>query len=176
MHIVRRDHVNRARNADHAVRTCERFVYSTVKITRSYDYQTWADTFFWEIHEVRKGMWAFCFYCLIVLFSCWLAGQTNLMEDKMVAEAFERVKNYGWDGPSPLTESAYVFWFPTGQQNSSEGLWRFDVVCFTAWRPCSHSDYPVHSFLWSYGEKLWWKCKEIGVLMCWLLRVLTLNF
>ena len=32
--VVRRDPVNRARNADHATRTCERFVYSTVKITR----------------------------------------------------------------------------------------------------------------------------------------------
>ena len=33
-----------------------------------------ADTFVWEIHEVRKGMWAFFF---IVLFGCWLAGQAN---------------------------------------------------------------------------------------------------
>ena len=38
-HIVRRDHVNRARNANHAVKTCERFVYSIVKITRLYDYK-----------------------------------------------------------------------------------------------------------------------------------------
>ena len=33
--------MNRARNADHVARTCERFVYSTVKIIRLYDYQTW---------------------------------------------------------------------------------------------------------------------------------------
>ena len=38
---IRRDQVNRARNADYAARTCERFVYSIVKITRLYDYQTW---------------------------------------------------------------------------------------------------------------------------------------
>ena len=31
-----------------------------------------ADTF-WEIHAVRKGLWAFF---LIVLFGCWLAAQT----------------------------------------------------------------------------------------------------
>ena len=55
--VVRRDHVNRARNADHTARACEMFVYSRVKITRLYDYQTWHT--FWEIHEVRKGMWAF---------------------------------------------------------------------------------------------------------------------
>ena len=52
--VVRRDHVNRARNADHAARTCESFVYSVVKITRLYDYQTWQTD-----HEMRKGMWAF---------------------------------------------------------------------------------------------------------------------
>ena len=90
----------------------------------------------------------------------WL-GRQIWWKIKWRLKLSERVKNYGWDGPSPLTESAYVFWFPTGQQNSSEGLWRFDVVCFTAWRPCSHSDYPVHSFLWSYGERLWWKCKKL---------------
>ena len=39
--VVRRDRVNRARNADNAARTRERFVYSIVKITRLYDYQTW---------------------------------------------------------------------------------------------------------------------------------------
>ena len=38
-HLVRRDHVNRARNAYQAARTCERFVYSVVKITIFYDYQ-----------------------------------------------------------------------------------------------------------------------------------------
>ena len=31
----------------------------------------------WEIHEVRKGMWASFFFFLIVLFECWLAGQVN---------------------------------------------------------------------------------------------------
>ena len=30
---------------------------------------------FWEIHEVRKGMWFFFF--VIALFGCWLAGQAN---------------------------------------------------------------------------------------------------
>ena len=33
-HVLRRDHVNRARNADQAARVCYRFVYSIVKITR----------------------------------------------------------------------------------------------------------------------------------------------
>ena len=34
-----------------------------------------ADKFiFWEIHEVRKGLWAFSWLCF---FGCWLAGQTN---------------------------------------------------------------------------------------------------
>ena len=33
-----------------------------------------ADTLFWEIHEVRKGMWAFFSWLLC---SCWLVGQAN---------------------------------------------------------------------------------------------------
>ena len=40
-HVVCQDHVNRVRNADHAARTCEKFVYLTVKIIRFSDYQTW---------------------------------------------------------------------------------------------------------------------------------------
>ena len=39
-------------------RTCEKFTYSVVKITSFSDYQTWP-THFWEINEVRKGLWAF---------------------------------------------------------------------------------------------------------------------
>ena len=43
-----------------------------------------ADTFCycWEIHEVRKGLWAFF---LVVLCECWLAEQVNSdhMEDIM---------------------------------------------------------------------------------------------
>ena len=33
--------MNRARNADYAARVCKKSVYSVVKITRLYDYQTW---------------------------------------------------------------------------------------------------------------------------------------
>ena len=40
------DQVNKARNTDHAARTCERFVYSIVKIRILYDYHTWEKQFF----------------------------------------------------------------------------------------------------------------------------------
>ena len=73
-HVVCRLHVNRARNTDHAARTCERFVYSIVKITRLYDSQIW-QTHFEEIYELRKGLWASFF--LIVLLRCWLAEQAS---------------------------------------------------------------------------------------------------
>ena len=33
-YVVRRDHVNRARSADHAARTCDKFFFSIIKITR----------------------------------------------------------------------------------------------------------------------------------------------
>ena len=62
--VVRRDHVNRARNADHTARACEMFVYSIVKITRLYDYQTW-QTLFEKFTRCAKvcGLYfsSFCF-------------------------------------------------------------------------------------------------------------------
>ena len=64
--------MNRARNADHAAIKCERIVYSIVKITRLYDYQTW-QTFFWEIHELRKGFWVFSWLCFSD--ADWLGGK-----------------------------------------------------------------------------------------------------
>ena len=51
----------------------ERFVHSVVKITRLYDYQTW-QTFFEKLTRCAKVCGLFI---LIVLFWCWLAGQTN---------------------------------------------------------------------------------------------------
>ena len=38
--------MNRARNTDQVARTCERFAYSIVTITRFHDYQTWPTHFF----------------------------------------------------------------------------------------------------------------------------------
>ena len=61
----------RARNADHAARTSERFVYSSVKITRLYDYQTWKTISF---RNSRGAQW-FAWLC----FSSdtdWLGGPT----------------------------------------------------------------------------------------------------
>ena len=59
--------MNRAGNADQAARTCERFVYAAVKITRFY--------FVGEIHEVRRGLWAFILDCAFQ--QCWLVEQAN---------------------------------------------------------------------------------------------------
>ena len=70
--VVRRDHVNRARNADHTARACEMFVYSIVKITRLYDYRTWQTHF---LRNSRGAQRFVGFFFLILLFGCWLAGQ-----------------------------------------------------------------------------------------------------
>ena len=67
-HVLRRDHVNKAWNADYAARTCEKSVYSIVKETTFYDYKTW---FVWEIHEVRKGLWAFFLGCTFRMLIGW---------------------------------------------------------------------------------------------------------
>ena len=69
--------VNRARNADHAVKTCERFVYSIVKITRLYVYQTcMADTFFSNSRGVQRFVGFFSWLCF--LDADWLGRQTPI--------------------------------------------------------------------------------------------------
>ena len=74
---VRRDHVNRAPNAGHAARTCERFVYSIIKITRLYDYRTWPTYFFDKFTTCAKASG----FCSWLLFSVgwfgWLAGRAH---------------------------------------------------------------------------------------------------
>ena len=54
-------------NADHAARTCERFVSLRVKMTRLYDYQTWQTCFLRNSQGVQRFVG---FYFLIVLFGC----------------------------------------------------------------------------------------------------------
>ena len=51
---LRRDHVNRARNADHAARTRESLAHSTDSLIIKH-----GGHIFGKIHEVRKGIWAF---------------------------------------------------------------------------------------------------------------------
>ena len=63
---ARRDHVNRARNAARTL--CERFVYSKVKITRPYDYQTWRTYLFEKVYGLVTSV--------TERFGCLLAGQT----------------------------------------------------------------------------------------------------
>ena len=74
MSLRSQDQVNRAQNADQTAKVCERFVYSRVKMTRLYDYQTW------HTHFCRNSWGAqrlVGFYFLVVLFRCWLAGFAN---------------------------------------------------------------------------------------------------
>ena len=76
VHKVHWDHMNTARNADQAARRCEGFVYSIVKITRSYDLSSMADTFLWPfflpcafwvlIGWADKLLLQGCFQCITV--------------------------------------------------------------------------------------------------------------
>ena len=58
--VVRRDHVNRARNADQAAKTWERLCYSRVN-NKIFWFSNMTDTFVWEIYEVLKGFSWLCF-------------------------------------------------------------------------------------------------------------------
>ena len=53
-HVVHQDHVIRARNADHAARTCERFVYSIAKNNEILLLSNMADTFFEKFTRFAK--------------------------------------------------------------------------------------------------------------------------
>ena len=71
--VVHRNHMNRAQNADQAARTCERFVYSVVKITRLYDYQTW-QTFFEKFKRCAKVCGLFILDCAFWLLIGWASN------------------------------------------------------------------------------------------------------
>ena len=73
-HVVYRDQVNWARNADHAETGCEGFVYSKVKITKFYDYWTW-QTHLFRIDELRKGLWVFVFFIVLARMLIGWAGK-----------------------------------------------------------------------------------------------------
>ena len=65
VHVVCWDRVNRARNADHAVRTFKRFLYSIVKITRLYDHQTWQTQFVRNSQSAQRNEgFVFSFFSL----------------------------------------------------------------------------------------------------------------
>ena len=60
-HVIRREHVNRARNTSLAPGICERFVHSMIKLTRVYDYPTWP-TYFWRN---SRGTQSFSFFLFL---------------------------------------------------------------------------------------------------------------
>ena len=66
--IVHGDQVNRARNADYTERTCERSVYSIVKIARLYDYQTWQTHFWKNSRGVQRfvGLFLGCAFWMLI--------------------------------------------------------------------------------------------------------------
>ena len=84
-------------NADQAVRPCKRFVYSTVKITRLYDYQTW-QTLFERFTRCAKvcGLFFFLFFffsCLLCFSDAgWLGRQTPITV-KLVTWIFSKYQH-----------------------------------------------------------------------------------
>ena len=74
-HVVRRDHANRHGTKRRSRRDSmpERFVYSIVKITRIYDFQKW-QIHLRQIHEVRKGFWAFFLGCAFRMLIGWVSN------------------------------------------------------------------------------------------------------
>ena len=61
--------MNRARNA--TVRIFEMFVYSIIKITRLYDYQTWLTHFFEKFERCAKVCGLFFLDCALQMLIDW---------------------------------------------------------------------------------------------------------
>ena len=68
--------MNRARKAYKTARTCGRFVYSTVNITRLYDYQTWQTLSFLRNTRGAQRYVGFFFSWLCFSDADWLGEQT----------------------------------------------------------------------------------------------------
>ena len=87
-----------------------------------------ADTTVWEIHQVRKGLWAFF---LIVLFRCWLARQTN--SDHIAIASHSRTYiGRRLLGPAPLADRLVV------DERSITSIWIVDLslLCFFPFFSC----------------------------------------
>ena len=70
--------MNRARNADHAARTCERFVYSIVKIKRLNDYQTWP-THFCRNSQIAQRIVGFFLDCDFGMLIGWADNSDHVV-------------------------------------------------------------------------------------------------
>ena len=73
-HVVYRDQVNWAWTADHAKTECEGFVYSKVIKTRFVWLLNMADTFFFRIDELCKGLWVFVYFIVLARMLIGWAG------------------------------------------------------------------------------------------------------
>ena len=94
--VARRDHVNRARNADHAAKTCEWFVYSAVKITRLHDHQR-GQTFLEKFTRCAKV----CGLFLLIAFRLLIGWAGKLRSRDLETTCSYMESNGQIDGKSP---------------------------------------------------------------------------
>ena len=73
--VVLEEKMNKARNTDHVARTYAMFIYSIVKITRLYDYQTWQTHL---LRNVRCAKVCGVFSWLFFSVADWLGRQTPI--------------------------------------------------------------------------------------------------
>ena len=91
------DQVNKAWNADHAVRVCKRFVYSICQNNKIVRLSNMEDTVLEKFTKCAKV----CGFFSTVLFECWLAEQANC--DHMVCYTLSK-----WS-PKPINRKPQSF-------------------------------------------------------------------
>ena len=146
-------------------RTCERFVYSVVKITRLYDYQTWRTLFFWEIHEVRKGIWAFLLDCALWELIGWasygcICGNGSWFDSFSVLCGFSsRTKlpsvRSAWPAPPRSTASTEI-WTNSSREfrkRRRHSHWRTWDETWLVSRLCSVNTKVLSGICWRWNNK-----------------------
>ena len=142
--------MNSARNADHAARTCRRFDYSIVKITRLYDYQTWDIWLFEKLMRCAKVCGHFSWLCFpdTDWNSNQMAATTKEKETKMCHICNNRnslpsvISNDSKNKSSSLISARASWW----EQNEMATRYVTQVLILPT----------IHEKIWvTYSEK-WW--------------------
>ena len=95
---------SRSREQNTKRRSRSEIVYSIVKISRFYDYQTWPTHLFEIFTRCAKVCGLFF---LNVLFECWLAGQTN---SNHVVDIVSKIWKHAHPGSFWTEAEALGFW------------------------------------------------------------------
>ena len=106
--------MNRERSAEHATRTCERFVNSIVKIIRFYDYQTWQTNIWRNWRGAQRFVGFISWLCFRN--ADWLSRRTPItwigslsFSNSLIVHEAKTMENHKRDGFGNVIEYLHNF-------------------------------------------------------------------